>query len=138
MAPDPHSSPNDDHKFGESVQEVTERLSVLFREEIELAKAEMEVKAKSMARGAAIGAAAGVFVFFGLFILLIGISFFFYDYVFHHIVWGFLITAGTLFALAGLAGFGAAKLFKKSAPPTPNMAIDEAKLIRETVQSGRK
>jgi uncharacterized membrane protein YqjE len=137
LAPDPYTN-DPDHKFGESVQEVTERLSVLFREEIELAKAEMEVKAKSLARGAAIGAAAGVFVFFGLFILPIGIAYLWFDYVNPTLSWGFIILAVVLFLLAGLAGFGAAKLFKKAAPPTPNMAIDEAKLIRETVQSGRK
>jgi uncharacterized membrane protein YqjE len=138
LAPDPHSTNDPDHKFGESVQEVTERLSVLFREEIELAKAEMEVKAKSLARGAAIGAAAGVFVVTALFIFLFGIAFAWYDYVFDHLVWGFMITTLLLLLLAGLAGWGASKLFKKGVPPTPNMAIDEAKLIRETVQSGRK
>ena len=48
LAPDPyHQRP--DHKFGESVQEVTERISLLVREEIELAKAEVEVKVKSLA-----------------------------------------------------------------------------------------
>jgi uncharacterized membrane protein YqjE len=137
LAPDPYTN-DPDHKFGESVQEVTERLSVLFREEIELAKAEMEVKAKSLARGAAIGAAAGVFVVTALFIFLFGIAFAWYDYVFDHLVWGFMITTLLLLLLAGLAGWAASKLFKKGAPPTPNMAIDEAKLIRETVQSGRK
>ena len=119
------------------MQEVTERLSLLFREEMELAKAEMEVKAKSLARGAAIGAAAGVFVVTAMFMFLFGISFAWYDYVFDHLVWGFMITTLLLLLLAALAGWGASKLFKKGAPPTPNMAIDEAKLIRETVQSGR-
>ena len=137
MAPD-RSTNDPDHKFGESVQEVTERLSVLFREEIELAKAEMQVKAMSLARGAAIGAAAGVFVVTALFIFLFGIAFAWYDYVFDHLVWGFMITTLLLLLLAGAAGYAAAKLFKKGAPPTPDMAIDEAKLIRGTVQSGRK
>jgi uncharacterized membrane protein YqjE len=125
----------DDHKFGESVQEVTERMTLLVREEIELAKAELEVKTKSLARGAAIGAAGGVFAVFGLMLFLFGVAFAWYDYVFQHIVWGFLITAGILFALAALAGFGASRLFKKGAPPTPDLAIEEAKRIRETVQS---
>ena len=38
----------------------------LVREEIELAKAEIELKAKKLARGAAVGAAAGFFVLLGL------------------------------------------------------------------------
>ena len=137
LAPDPYTN-DPDHKFGESVQEITERLSVLFREEVELAKAEVEVKAKSLARGAAVGAAAGVFVVTAIFIFLFGVAFAFYDYVFDHLVWGFLITTGMLLVLAALAGLGAAKLFKKGSPPMPDMAIDEARRIRETVQSGRK
>ena len=36
------------------------------REEIELAKTEIEVKVKKLARGAAVGAAAGFFVFLAL------------------------------------------------------------------------
>ena len=73
------------------------------REEIELAKAEIELKAKQLARGAAVGAAAGFFVFLGLI------------FAFHALAWGindvldslwlgFLITTALLFVLAGVAG----------------------------------
>ena len=43
--------------------------------------------------------------------------------------------AAVLLLLGALAGYIAARAFKSGAPPTPQMAIDEAKLIKETVQS---
>jgi hypothetical protein len=51
------------------------------------------------------------------------------------VFWGFFIVAGVLFLIGGLAGFLAARAFKKGAPPTPDLAIDEAKRISETVRS---
>jgi hypothetical protein len=47
---------------------------------------------------------------------------------------GYLIVSGTLFIVAGLAGFIAARLFKKGSPPTPQLAIEEAQLIKQTIQ----
>jgi hypothetical protein len=46
---------------------------------------------------------------------------------------GYGIVAIALFILGGLAGFMAARLFKAGAPPTPDMAIQEGKLIKETI-----
>ena len=43
------------------------------------------------------------------------------------IFWGFFVVAGMLSSSAALAGFLAAKLFKRGAPPVPAMAIDEAR-----------
>ena len=41
--------------------------------------------------------------------------------------------AGALFLFGGLAGFLAARFLKKGTPPTPQMAIEEGKLIKETL-----
>ena len=41
---------------------------------------------------------------------------------------GYLILAGLLFLFGGIAGFLAARFFKKGTPPTPQMAIEEGKL----------
>jgi hypothetical protein len=43
--------------------------------------------------------------------------------------------AAILLVLGVLAGLLAARLVKKSSPPVPNMAIEEARKIRETVSS---
>ena len=120
-----------------AVQEVTERASVLIREEIELAKAEVSTKAAKLAKGAAIGAAAGVFLLAALIYLLHGLSWLIWKLVRgdsgDDFYLGFLIVTGILVLLAALAGFIAYRLVKRGAPPTPQMAIEEAQLIRQTV-----
>lgn len=128
-------APDDQSTLAQALHEITERATLIVREEIELARVEVETKVKSLVRGAAIAAAAGFFALMGLIILLHGISWFFYLNVFDDPFWGFLIVAGLLFVLGALAGWLAAKAFKAGAPPTPDMAIDEAKLIRETVEA---
>ena len=50
--------------------------------------------------------------------------------------WGFFAMAVILLLLGALAGLLAAKAVKKGSPPVPNMAIEEARKIRETVSSG--
>ena len=48
---------------------------------------------------------------------------------------GYLIVSGVLFLFGGLAAFLAMRFFKKGAPPTPQMAIEEAQLIKATLQN---
>jgi uncharacterized membrane protein YqjE len=121
--------------FGHAVSEVSERATLIIREEIELAKAEISEKVSSLVKGAVVGIVAGIFVVIGLLFLLVGAALVFFDYVFTQFSFGFFIVAGALFVLGGLAGFLAARAFRSGAPPTPEMAIDEAKKIRETVQA---
>jgi uncharacterized membrane protein YqjE len=122
-----------------AITDVTERLTVLFREEIELAKAEMTEKATKLARGAIVAAAAGIFVVMALVFALNGFAWLLY-YVLpvatFAYFWGFFAMAVILLALGALAGFIAARAVKKGSPPTPQMAIEEARLIRETVSAG--
>jgi hypothetical protein len=120
-----------DKNLGEIVSEVSEKASLLVRQEIELAKAEITGKLSKLGRGAAIGAAAGVFLVFGITMFFHTLAWFLYDlFDFGEIWYGFAIVTGILFLLAILAGFLAFRLFKKGAPPTPDMAIEEAKLVR--------
>jgi Putative Actinobacterial Holin-X, holin superfamily III len=118
-----------------AITEVSERASLLVREEIELAKAEVTQKLTSLVKGVVVGLAAGIFVGTGLLFLL------------HALAWGiwraffgggdyylgFVIVAGLLFLMGGLAGYLAARAVRSSAPPVPTMAIDEARKIRQTV-----
>jgi len=117
-----------------AVTEVSEKLGVLVREEIELAKVEMSTKLTSMARGAA---AAAVGAVLGVFALI---------YVFLTIAWGINQAASSLwigFAVlmvllvaltVGSFLFAWRKL--RVGAPTPKLAIDEAKRITATVKSG--
>ena len=115
-----------------AVSEVSERMSVLFREEIELAKAEVAGKLASLTRGAvavAAGAVFGVFaLIFGLLTLAWGLN-----SALNSVWLGFAIVFGVLLALTVGAVVFAIRKLKVGAPPTPTMAIDEAKKIRETV-----
>jgi uncharacterized membrane protein YqjE len=131
---------NNNQNIAQAIQEVSERAQLLVREEIELAKTEVTEKVTKLVKGAIVGIAAGVFVLFGLVLLLEGFAWLAYwaiPFPTGTIFWGFFVVAAVLFLLGALAGFMAARAFKSGAPPTPAMAIDEAKRIRETVQSSQ-
>ena len=127
-------------ELGQAVQEISEKASLLVREEIELAKAEMTEKVTKLAKGAVVGIVAGIFAVFGLIYLLNALAWLIWKLLdgggdFFYL--GFLIVAVLLFVLGALAGFLAARSFKGGSPPTPTMAIEEAQLIKETVTSSR-
>jgi uncharacterized membrane protein YqjE len=132
LAPEP-GQPDDGPQIAAAVQEISERASLLVREEIELAKAEISEKVNKLVRGAVVGTAAGVFGVFGLSILLNGFAWLLFSLFFDDVYWGFFIVAGALFLLAGLSAFLPFLCFPGGAPPTPDMAIDEAQRIRETL-----
>lgn len=129
--------PKDDasKSLGEIVADVSEKASQLVREEIELAKAEVKDKVSKLTKGAAVAAAAGVFFVFGI------------TMFFHTLAWllndlndwdpwtGFALVTGLLFVLGVLAGLLALRLFKKGAPPTPDLAIEEAKRTRAELEA---
>jgi uncharacterized membrane protein YqjE len=130
---------NQTSEMARAIQEVSEKASLLVREEIELAKAEMTEKVTKLIKGAVVGLVAGIFAVFGLIYLL------------HAAAWGiwqatgtqtsfwlgFLIVAVVLFLLGAIAGLIAFRSLKKATPPAPTMAIEEGRLIKETVSSSR-
>ncbi|HEY3830489.1 MAG TPA: phage holin family protein [Solirubrobacteraceae bacterium] len=121
-----------------AITDVSERFTVLVREEIELAKAEVSEKATKLAKGAVVAVAAGVFLVTALFFVLIGLALLLY-YVLpvnaFAYFWGFFAMALILIVLGAIAGLIAAKVVKRGAPPMPNMAIDEARKIRQSVSA---
>jgi hypothetical protein len=132
------TEPNSQASIVAAINEVSDKAQLLVREEIELAKLEVTEKLTKLAKGAAVGLAAGVFVIVGLLFLLHGLAWLAYWVIpvpEGTIFWGFFIVAGILFLVGGLAGFLAARWLKKGSSPTPALAIEEAKLIRETVKS---
>ena len=128
--------PSADKSLGEIVAEVSEKASQLVREEIELAKAEVKDKVSKLTRGAVIAAAAGVFAVFGITMFFHGLAWFLDDvFNWEDNIWaGFAVVTVLLFLLAALAAFIAFRLFKKGAPPTPDMAIEEAKATRAELE----
>jgi uncharacterized membrane protein YqjE len=133
MAYAPDTDQGDAQRIGHTVAEISEKASLLVREEIELAKAEVTQKARTLGKGVAVASVAGVFAILGLIFLLHTLSWFFVWLIGADIFWGFLITTGILFVLAGVAAMIGLRWIKRGSPPTPDMAIDEAKRIKETV-----
>jgi hypothetical protein len=125
-----------DKGLGEIVAEVSEKASLLVRQEIELAKAEIGEKVSKLARGTGIGVAAGVFLIFGVTMFFHTLAWFLFDIFDFDAIWvGFAIVTGMLFLFAILAALLAARLFKKGAPPTPDLAIEEARRTRAELEA---
>ena len=113
------------------------------RRSIEANRAELAVAVETLrgevtklVKGAIVGTVAGVFALNALFLLLHGASWGAYDLtnnLSEDNFWlGFLIIAILLLVLGGIAGFLAYRFIKKGSPPTPQMAMEEAQLIRQT------
>jgi uncharacterized membrane protein YqjE len=127
----------EDRSVGELAFDVSERVSTLVREEIELAKAEVSEKVSKLLRGSVVGIVAGTFAFLGLILLMHAFAWLLDDLFFDDSVWaGFLIEAVLFFAVAAIAGLIAFRSVRAGAPPTPDLAIEEGKRIKQTLESG--
>jgi hypothetical protein len=118
-----------------TVTEVSDRISTLVREEIELAKVEVTRKAVSLGKGTVSVFAGAMFGVFAILFLLLTIAWALDAVLIPGAgdIWeGFAIVTGVLAVLAILAFILAQRFFKRG-PPVPTMAIQEAKQIRETV-----
>jgi uncharacterized membrane protein YqjE len=139
VVPPPAGAPKDERKLGELVFDVTEGVSSLVREEIQLAKAEVSEKAGKIARGAVVGIAAGVFAFLALILVMEGIAWLLNEEVFNGKTWpGFFIEAAAFLLIAALAALIAFKAVKAGSPPVPSQAIEEAKLTKEMLSKEDK
>ena len=128
---------DEDRSVGELVFDVSERVSTLVREEIELAKAEITEKLTKLLRGGVAGIVAGVFAIAGLVMLMHAFAWLLNDLFFDDDVWlGFLIEAIFWFVVAAAAGFFAYRSIGQGSPPTPEMAIEEGRRIKQTLESG--
>jgi len=119
--------------LGDVVNDVSTKASLLVREEIELAKTEMAEKAQSLAKGSGVAIAAGLMLVFGLIYLFQAFAWFLND-IFGTVnssPWvGFIIVFGILLIVAAIAGLIGVRWIKRGAPPTPDLAIEEAKRTR--------
>jgi uncharacterized membrane protein YqjE len=135
--PTPNPPPNrPDQSVGELVSDAAARTSTLVREEIELAKAEISEKVSELVRGSVVAIVAGVFLFFALILLMEGVAWLLNDLVFDNFWLGFFVEAALFILIGAIAVLIAIRAFKKGAPPTPDQAIEEAKLTRERLERG--
>jgi len=123
-----------DKSVGDIVNRISDQASFLVREEIELAKAEMAIKARKLGVGAGIAVAAGFFGLLALIYLFEGVAWFLNDQVFNNLWTGFAVVVVFLLVVAAGAGIFAARLLQAGAPPTPDQAIEQAKLTKEALE----
>jgi H+/Cl- antiporter ClcA len=122
--------------LGDIVSEVSEKASLLVREEVELAKAEVREKVSKLTKGAGVALAAGVILVFALVMFLHALAWFIDDLLdVTSAIWaGFAIVTGILILVAAVAGLLARRWLRSGAPPTPELAIEEAKRTREELE----
>jgi Putative Actinobacterial Holin-X, holin superfamily III len=126
----------DNRSMGELVVDVSEKTSYLIREEIELAKAEVTEKVTKLVKGSVVGIVAGVFILMSLAMFMHGVAWLLNELFFEDDVWiGFMVEGLFWLLVAGAAGFFAYRQFQAGAPPTPELAIEEAKRVKETFDS---
>ena len=118
------------HDLAQTVQEISERASLLVREEIELAKAEITQKVTKLGKGAGALAAAGVLAVFGLIFFFHALAWFINDaFDWGGTVWpGYLATFFIIIAGGAVAGFLGYRWLKGGSPPTPELALSVRKI----------
>jgi hypothetical protein len=123
--------------LGEIVGNVSKQTSLLVSEEIALAKAEVAEKVSKLGKGVAGFALAGFFALMMLVFLLHTLSLGFAEW-FDLKVWvGYAITTVLLLLLTGLCALIGLRFVKRGSPPTPQMAIEEAKLTQAAIKEAR-
>ena len=121
--------------LGEIVSEVSEKASLLVREEIELAKAEVRDKVSKITKGVVVATVAGVVLIFAVSIFLHGLAWLIDDLFDFEAIWqGFAIVFVLLVLLAAAAGYLAYRWLRGGTPPTPDLAIEEARRTREELE----
>ena len=117
------------------VFDVSQGTSTLIREEIELAKAEVSEKVGKLLRGSIVGAAASVFAFLALILIMHGVAWLLAEELFDGNVWpGYFIEAAAFLLIAAAAGMIAYRAVRAGAPPVPEQAIEEAKLTKTMLE----
>jgi uncharacterized membrane protein YqjE len=136
---EPRPPGSGDKSLGEIVADVTQKLQLLVREEIELAKAEVATKAKKLGMGAGMAAAALVTLLFFSIFFFIGLSHLLNDlFNWEQNVWaGFLIVAALFLILTIILVLVGLRLIKKGSPPAPQMAIEEAKATKAVLEEAK-
>lgn len=128
--------PRDNQPLGQSIGEIVDRTTALIHDEIELARAEITIALKNLLRGSVATILGGIFAFFGLIILLMGISLFLTDLIADQYPWiGFFIVALFLFLIGAIAAVFALRKIQRGAKLVPQMAIDEARKTQEALRS---
>jgi uncharacterized membrane protein YqjE len=123
----------------ELVERLAADVSTLVRDELELAKREMTVKAKRAGAGAGLFGGAGVLALFGVSTLILTIG---AALALAMPAWlAALITTVAVLAIAGVAALIGRKQVKRAVPPEPLEAMEsgrrDVEAVKDAVRAGR-
>ena len=135
---EPRPPGSGDKSLGEIIADVTQKLQLLVREEIELAKAEVSTKAKKLGTGAGMAAGALVTLLFFSIFFFIGIAELLNDLFWDDYPWlGYLVVALFFMIITIILVVVGLRLIKKGSPPAPEMAIEEAKATKAVLEEAK-
>ena len=124
--------PPSDARVGELVGQMSEQVSRLVRDELQLAQAEMKAKGKAAGMGAGLFGGAGLMAAYGLGVLLaaavLGLATVVDAWL------AALIVGLVVLAVAGVAALVGKKQVAQASPPVPTEAIDGAKRDAEALK----
>ena len=119
--------------IGRAAKEVGRRARSVAQLQVQLALQEIKQKLARIGIGLGLAVAAALVAFYaiGFFFAAAAVG------LAHAVpLWGaLLIVGGALLLITALLLLIAARLFRSSAPPVPEQALEEARLTRETVRS---
>ena len=120
--------------LAQAIQKVTADTKGLVQDQIDLAKLELQQKAGVFGRGTAIAVAAGVFIVGALLLIIEGLSWMAWYFLFPDETFflGFFLVALILIILGVIAGVVAAKALRKARAPVPDDALAAARQTQET------
>lgn len=122
--------------IAQAIQSVTASTQALVKDQVDLAKVEMQAKASVFGKGAAVAAAAGTFVLGALILIIHGLSWAAWYVLFPDEAFflGFFLVALILLIMGAVAGFLAYKAFEKAQSPVPDQALAAARETQATIQ----
>jgi uncharacterized membrane protein YqjE len=135
---EPRPPGSGEKSLGEIVADVTQKLQLLVREEIELAKAEVTTKAKKLGTGIGMAVAALVTLLFFSIFFFIALAELLNDLFWDDYPWAGYGVVALLFLIVTIAlVLVGVRLIKKGSPPAPEMAIEEAKATKAVLEEAR-
>jgi uncharacterized membrane protein YqjE len=129
----------DQQSTADLVRQVSEQVSTLVRDELELAKIEMVEKGKRAGIGAGLFGTAGVLALYGVGALLVTVGALL---ALAMPVWAAaLVVTVVVFAVAGVAALIGKNQVKKAVPPEPEAAMAsgrrDVEAVKTAIQEGR-
>jgi hypothetical protein len=135
--PSPSAPPaTNEAAIAQAIQSVTASTQALVKDQVDLAKVEMQAKASVFGKGAAVAAAAGAFVLGALILIIHGLSWAAWYLLFPNDAFflGFFFIAFILLVMGAIAGFVAYKALQKAQSPVPDQALAAARETQATIQ----